>query len=103
MQCCAARVDYTGQFTLRTPAPIPSAAASGVSSSLQATGGGASGQAMGSANCLAQTNALFRKNLAIQVTRPRSTLLATQISLRVSGIWSTPFVSEIFFLRGSCF
>lgn len=41
-----------------------------------------SGEAMG-ANCLAQTNALFRKNLVIQVMRPH--LLITQISLRVSG------------------
>ena len=42
-----------------------------------------SGEAMG-ANCLAQTNALFRKNLVIQVMRPH--LLISQISLRITGI-----------------
>ena len=54
---------------------------------------------MGSANCLAQTNALFRKNLVIQVTSPRSTPLVRQISLRVSGIWWTLLFLEFFFFE----
>lgn len=46
------------------------------------------------ANCLAQTNALFRKNLVIQVMRPR--LLTTLISLRVSNL-DPFFVGKTFF------
>ena len=56
---------------------------------------------MGSANCLAQTNALFRKNLVIQVTSPRSTPLVTQISLPVSGIWWFLFCWKFFSSRFS--
>ena len=99
MLCCPrTTLLCPGQFTLHTPAPTPSVAGSSVSSPLQARGE-EERAAMGSANCLAQTNALFRKNLVIQVTSPRSTPLVRQISLPVSGIWWIPLLLEIFFFE----
>jgi hypothetical protein len=84
---------------LHTPAPSPSVAAGSStllfsSSSPHFLSRGRSRAGEMGANCLAQTNALFRKNLMIQVMRPR--LLTILISLRVSNLDSF-FVGKTFF------